>query len=184
MWWLKQKQIKRRAISDKHTPQKREKIIRERQRRDVEAELDVVFSKLVRAKANWKCLICERDYSGNHCDTESERGKIRRKLNNSHYIGRAHKGTRWDYDNCDSICIFCHQRIENEKKNTIKVAGKWFNYEEYKKETLGITRFDLLMLKGTKVTKYNLAELEILLQEFKKELYNYERYDRKYSKSE
>jgi len=60
-------------------------------------KLDRLFSKLVRSLAGWKCERCGKQYH------EGSRG-----LHNSHYLGRRAMITRFDLENCDSLCHGCH----------------------------------------------------------------------------
>jgi hypothetical protein len=83
-------------------------------------------------------------------------------------------GTRFDFDNCDALCKYCHRLLENKKWHTVVVRGQPFNYLEWKKKQLGESKFKLLEIKAETITKYSAVDLEILLSEFKKELKRYE----------
>ncbi len=63
--------------------------------------LDALFSLYIRARAGWKCERCGKFYP------EGERNA----LDCSHFVGRAHKGTRWDEDNAACHCRGCHQHL-------------------------------------------------------------------------
>lgn len=63
--------------------------------------LDSLFSLYIRARAGWKCERCGKFYP------EDER----QALDCSHFVGRAHKGTRWDEENAACHCRGCHQHL-------------------------------------------------------------------------
>lgn len=55
--------------------------------------LDLMFSKIVKERADFTC---------EYCGTKTKR------LNNSHFIGRRYRNTRWLLDNCSCLCFSCH----------------------------------------------------------------------------
>ena len=55
---------------------------------------DAVFSKWIRNRDDWKCLICGA--------TE--------QIQNGHLIPRGNKSVRFDPYNCSAICSFCNYR--------------------------------------------------------------------------
>ena len=58
--------------------------------------LDIMFSKLIRAGADYTCEYCGKksvNKQGLHC---------------SHFIGRRYRNTRWLKDNCSCVCFGCH----------------------------------------------------------------------------
>ena len=57
--------------------------------------LDLLFSKYIRAKADYTCEYCGNKPSpqGLHC---------------SHFIGRRYRNTRWLEDNVSCVCFGCH----------------------------------------------------------------------------
>jgi len=80
---------------------------------------DELFSKYIR----------ERDGKCSRC------GKVGR-LTNSHYWSRIHSGTRYDPENCDSLCwLPCHYTWEHEKQG---------DYRDFKLKQLGQERYDEL----------------------------------------
>jgi 5-methylcytosine-specific restriction endonuclease McrA len=98
--------------------------------------LDALFSKYIRYRDKWICQRCRRQFPekaiGLHC---------------SHYIGRAHKATRWDADNALAACWGCHTVLETHKPTL---------YREIMEKRLGPARYSalivasLMMLKATK----------------------------------
>jgi hypothetical protein len=159
MWWIKKKKpklTKEQRLIKKLSPSY--------QRGKVKAELDAVYSTIRRIKGNWTCVKCHRQYEPEIDKDGIPRQKI---MTTSHYFGRGDMGGRYDDDNTDPVCIFCHQKIENNKRNTIE----GFNYEEYMIQKLGPEGFERLRIKCDSITKYSTFDLTILLQEYKKELY-------------
>ena len=133
------------------------------ERSKVIKEIDDVVSLIVRIKANWTCKKCNRYYE----PEMTAKGVLGQKLmTTSHYFSRGDISGRWDFDNLDAMDIFCHQKIENHKTET--VGG--FNYQEYMIQKLGAEKFERLRLKCTETTKYSTAELGLLLMDYKKQL--------------
>ena len=133
------------------------------ERSKVMREIDEVVSLIVRIKADWTCKKCGRYYE----PTMTLKGVLGQKLmTTSHYFSRGDISGRWDFDNLDAFCIFCHQAVENKKTITV---GE-FNYEQYMIKKLGAERFERLRLMCTQTTKYSTAELGLLLMDYKKQL--------------
>ena len=76
--------------------------------------LDTLFSRYIRMKAGWKCERCGStpDKRGLHCHHAIHH---RRKLS-----------TRWDEDNCISVCLGCHQYFEenDEYEQDFMIRGR------------------------------------------------------------
>jgi len=133
------------------------------ERSKVMREIDDVVSLIVRIKADWTCKKCHRRYE----PEMTAKGVPGQKLMTaSHYFSRGDIAGRWDFDNLDAIDIFCHQKIENHKTETVE----GFNYEQYMIEKLGTAKFERLRLMCTQSPKYNTAELGLLLMDYKKQL--------------
>jgi len=60
---------------------------------------DEMFSNYIRTRDGWKCLACakSKDYSNN-----------RQGLHCSHYWGCGRENTRFDVENCISLCTYHH----------------------------------------------------------------------------
>ena len=63
-------------------------------------KLDVLFSRYVRLRAD------------NHCEYCGQWKEVGR-LQCSHFIGRRHRGTRWEVDNCAALCYTCHNLMHD-----------------------------------------------------------------------
>lgn len=59
---------------------------------------DTVFSRWIKKRDNYTCQRCGKEYGGYPA----------RGLDCSHYISRRNEATRFDPDNCASICMGCH----------------------------------------------------------------------------
>ena len=89
---------------------------------------DTTFSKFIRTRDNWTCQRCGKRYppptQALHC---------------SHYLGRGRENTRFDPENCDSLCYGCHQHWGSADKE---------GYRDFKINQLGRERFNLLLVRG------------------------------------
>lgn len=83
---------------------------------------DKEFSLYIR-KRDGKCIRCQK--------TES--------LQNSHFWGRARENTRFDPDNCDTLCFRCHQYLGGDGRE---------EYIELKKRQLGEFNYNRLKLRA------------------------------------
>jgi 5-methylcytosine-specific restriction endonuclease McrA len=92
---------------------------------------DTLFSLYLRKKRGYVCEKCARFFPG---------GK---GLTVSHFHGRRKESVRFDEENCDILCIRCHQYFESHKTE----------YEVWKKKQLGERKFDLLTLYANTTKK-------------------------------
>lgn len=76
---------------------------------------DSLFSKMIRERDNHTCKFCGKNA------TQS-------KMENSHFWGRGDKIHRFDPNNCDTLCWYCHMQNEGNKQG---------RYREYKIKQLG-----------------------------------------------
>ncbi len=78
-------------------------------------------------------------------------------LQNSHYFGRAIKSTRFDPDNCITLCWLCHykdKRIGFEfQKQTVEEDGFDGQYTIFMKKHLGADRFNALLARSKQSIK-------------------------------
>ncbi len=106
--------------------------------------LDILFSHLVRLKAEGICEYC---------------GKQTR-LECSHFHGRRKQSVRYDEDNACALCFSCHQFLgENPYVHT-----------EFFKKRLGSKKFELLNIRAQKIEKVSKEALAIYLKSKIKEL--------------
>ena len=113
-------------------------------------KIDAVVSLMVRNRDNWTCQRCGTKYTpatqGLHC---------------SHYFSRRFMGTRFNLDNLISLCYGCHRLVESDKQG-------W--YKDFMIDKLGQNGYNTLEFKARNITKFSESELEILLEQLKKEL--------------
>ncbi len=96
---------------------------------------DAEFSLYIRRRDKWRCKRCGRQH---------EEGS--KTLGCSHYWGRNHENTRFDPENCDSLCNMpCHEEWEKEKQNKKEYKGE---YTRYMIKKLGENGFKILMMNA------------------------------------
>jgi 5-methylcytosine-specific restriction endonuclease McrA len=109
---------------------------------------DTLFSLYLRKKRGYVCEKCARFFPG---------GK---GLTVSHFHGRRKESVRFDEENCDILCIRCHQYFESHKTE----------YEAWKLERLGARQFNLLTLRANSTRKRDDKLQCLILKELMKEL--------------
>jgi len=67
-------------------------------------------------------------------------------------------GTRWELEDLDPMDIFCHQKVENAKKEDVE----GFNYEQYMIQKIGVERLELLRIKSEMYAGYSIADLLLI----------------------
>lgn len=112
-------------------------------------QADRLWSLYVRTRAGWKCQRCSRQYQ------EGERG-----LENSHFFGRRNEATRFDGENCWSLCTGCHGYF----------TANPHDHRDWVLSKLGKPRYDLLVLKANSYHKKDRKMSLIIVRElFKKD---------------
>lgn len=134
------------------------------QRKKLINKLDDTVSLIVRIKADWTCVKCLRRYPPNI--SQRTRLPAQNLMTTSHYWSRSKMGTRWDYNNLDALDLFCHQKVENEKKNAVE----GFIYEQFMRNKLGDDGYDLLEYRASSLTRYSEFDLKIMLENEQKTL--------------
>ncbi len=114
------------------------------------SKLDIVFSKLVRERAEWTCERCKKVY---------EVGR-RQGLDCSHFYGRRHRSTRWHPDNAFAHCRGCHQYLGSNPAI----------FDGFARAELGETRYNWLMRRHNQTMKYTKADLEDMYQHYRSQL--------------
>lgn len=89
---------------------------------------DKQFSDYIRSKAGWRCERCLKQYDST-CGPS---------LQCSHFWGRARENTRFDPENCSSLCFGCHNYFHAQPADHV----------EWMLEKLGKKAFDLLKLRA------------------------------------
>jgi len=102
---------------------------------------DRVFSKYIRERDKWICQRCRTPFEPNsqglHC---------------SHYFGRGNECTRFDPENCDALCMGCHQAWDSNKED----------YRDFKIKQLGEQEFQILRIRASSICKKD-RELSYLI---------------------
>lgn len=62
---------------------------------------DILFSQLVRERAEWCCQVCGRPFPEGQ----------RQGLHCSHHFSRRKRSIRWNPDNASAHCFACHQTL-------------------------------------------------------------------------
>lgn len=108
-------------------------------------KLDILFSKVVRMRAIADTGGCEYCGTQKYPITKEDGTEFPawKQLHCSHYVGRRHRGTRWDLDNASGICFPCH----------IRLGGLPFVHTEWFKKRLGSKKFDELNIRAETIAK-------------------------------
>ena len=106
---------------------------------------DSEYSKWLRKSRNYTCERCGKyEEGGMQC---------------SHFYGRKSESVRFDQENTDVLCFFCHQYFTSNPAE----------YAEWKKKRLGEKKYKMLMVrKNTYKKKDDKLVLIWLNQELKK----------------
>lgn len=107
--------------------------------RDTEKKLDREFSKYIRERDGWRCVLCgsmDRPECG-------------------HVFPRYARSTRWDKDNAFCMCHKCNQDHESDPKP----------YYEWYKKRFGPDAFDALRRKHNRIVHLTALDIEGMLNE-------------------
>ena len=119
-------------------------------RKTLTNKLDALSSLYTRARNNFTCERCHKQY-----DPKS------RALHNSHYMGRTNRATRWLEDNLDALCHGCHSYFEDRKQTM---------YRDWKIEKHGKKRVDEIEALSRTVAKFTDSQLKEMIIDFKNKL--------------
>lgn len=108
---------------------------------------DSLFSTMIRERNKSTCIFCGKKAP----DV---------KIENSHYWSRGNKTTRFDAENCDSLCWYCHMKNESNKQ------GK---YMEHKLRQLGDAKYEAMRLRAGCFGKYGAYEQKLLMSMLKED---------------
>jgi len=106
--------------------------------------LDRLFSEYIRLRANNKCERC---------------GAYSKRLQCSHYFGRAKKSVRYDEENAAALCFGCHQYFTSYP----------LEHTEWFKKRLG-RNFDLLLGRMRQMGKIDRNAIGLYLKQKIKEI--------------
>lgn len=97
---------------------------------------DKAFSQWIRLR-DMKCMRC-------HSPVQLNDSGVPITHQNSHYFGRGREGTRFEPDNCDTLCHGCHRFWEKEDREA---------YRQFKIQQLGEKRHAALQLQANSYHK-------------------------------
>ena len=111
--------------------------------------LDIKFSWWIRNRDDWTCVRCEKKYN-KHESSSTQR------LDCSHYFGRGKLNTRFDVDNCDSLCKYhCHRIWSSDDREA---------YRTFKIKQLSENGFNMLILRSNRRNESDLKLIDIWLR--------------------
>jgi hypothetical protein len=91
--------------------------------------LDEVFAFYIKCRDKWMCQICFTGFNPVEGGTYL--------LDCSHFLARKYMSTRYNEQNCDAVCRWCHKKLEHEKT----IVGE---YSQWKQKQLGESKFEEL----------------------------------------
>ena len=116
---------------------------------------DVVFSNYIRERDDWTCQRCSKGF-------EATSPSSRRGLHCSHFHGRGKWSTRFDTDNCTSLCYGCHRYLGSHPIEHTEFILKRLGKEKF--NTLK-ERANTLKKKRDFINPFFLNELNLMLEE-------------------
>ena len=125
-------------------------------------KLDILFSEYIRRRGIQRAGGCERCGAQKH-DIEKEDGSIfpaYKQLECSHFIGRRTMATRFDPENCCSLCSGCHIYLEHHPNEHV----------EFYRELIGEREFELLNIRARTVGRPDINGIWLYLKEKLKEV--------------
>ena len=133
------------------TPKKKRPVKNEaknRQKYNLEKQMDIAWSLLVKIKAGGRCEYCGKS----------------KPLNSHHVFSRANKSVRWRVDNGVCLCVGHHIGVDFSAHKTPTTFSKWI----VKKR--GEQWHDMITLAAHSSGKYTRFEKEIILKELQNEV--------------
>lgn len=109
---------------------------------------DILFSFLVRERADWLCEYCQKDFIAHH-----------HGLHCSHIFGRSNQSIRTHPDNAMAMCSYCHEHLD---KNPLLFAD--FVQSKYSEH-----KYARLVMRASTKTKYTKWDKEIIHKHYLKE---------------
>ena len=97
---------------------------------------DVIFSDYIRERDGWTCQRCSKGFI--KTSPSSRQG-----LHNSHFHGRGKWATRYDPDNCTSLCYGCHRYL----------GSRPIEHTEFMIKRLGLEKFEELNKRANIIKK-------------------------------
>ncbi|MBU2061731.1 MAG: recombination protein NinG [Bacteroidetes bacterium] len=114
---------------------------------------DKIFSQYIRTRDR-KCMRCSSPVKFNDAGMPISH-------QNSHYFGRGKESTRFDQENCDTLCHGCHRIWGSDDREAYRV---------FKIKQLGENGFNALVLRANKTVKKDRKLSLIIVTELLKEV--------------
>ena len=105
---------------------------------------DIIWSQYLRKLRNYTCEKCGKYEEGG--------------MQVSHFWGRKAESVRFDPDNCDVLCFFCHNQFEMNPAN----------YVSWKEKRMGDKRYKSLMVRAHTTQKRDDEKIIIAVKELLK----------------
>lgn len=121
-----------------------------------ERKSDKLFRNYIRTRDGWRCLACDLE-KGSKDYSENKQG-----LHCSHYWSRRHENTRFDSENCISLCWYHHKFAWGHGDGRSE-------YTAFMRKRLGDRGFDLLELRARTYKKRDDALDLIIIKQLLKE---------------
>lgn len=109
---------------------------------------DIYFSLCVRAKANFSCEFCGKQFPG------PDQG-----LHCAHIVGRRNASTRWALDNAVSLCYYHHRYFTENPLDFIQWLSAY----------LGEGHMERLMEKKNEVYRVRIAEKKLIAKHYREQ---------------
>ena len=107
---------------------------------------DQLWSRLIRKRDNFTCQRCGKKYE------EGQQG-----LHCHHHRTRSCNSTRFDWDNCASLCHGCHQYVHSHA----------LEHVEFFKSRLGAKRYNALIKRSNTPLKITKEDRKQMRKDFK-----------------
>lgn len=89
---------------------------------------DKWFSLYIRARDNFRCRRCARSYKP--YEEKGDNSHLK-GLHNAHCFGRGDHSTRWNENNCATLCYGCHSFLDQHPKEKEAFFRKILGDKEY-----------------------------------------------------
>jgi len=117
---------------------------------------DIAFSRFIRLRDK-KCVCCGKE------GYATKDGEMIKGLQASHFYSRRKESVRYDSENVDALCNYCHAKRWHGGNRNI-------DYAEFKLKQLGQVKFDNLLVRSNSYAKRDRNMALIVAKELLKTL--------------
>lgn len=144
-YYIRKKKKKEKPLFEKAT-------VKVKRKPNLVSKLDKVFSLYIRLRDSmpsgyFKCISCNQIKRFDQADC-------------GHFFGRKHMATRFDEDNCSAECSACNRFVSDHL----------IGYQTNLIKKIGMSRFELLLLKANSTKKWCDFELEAMIKHYTNEV--------------